>query len=30
MVLWSGASVQYGVREHPNDDVRMIAAAAWQ
>jgi glyoxylase-like metal-dependent hydrolase (beta-lactamase superfamily II) len=30
MVLWSGASVQYGVREHPSDDVRMIAAAAWQ
>ena len=29
-VLWVGASVLYGVREHPEQDVRQIIVAAWQ
>jgi glyoxylase-like metal-dependent hydrolase (beta-lactamase superfamily II) len=28
-VLWVGASVVYGVREHPDQDVRQIIVAAW-
>jgi glyoxylase-like metal-dependent hydrolase (beta-lactamase superfamily II) len=28
-VLWVGASVLYGVREHPEQDVRQIVVAAW-
>jgi hypothetical protein len=28
-VLWVGASVVYGVREHPEQDVRQITVAAW-
>jgi glyoxylase-like metal-dependent hydrolase (beta-lactamase superfamily II) len=28
-VLWIGASVVYGVREHPEEDVRKIIVAAW-
>jgi glyoxylase-like metal-dependent hydrolase (beta-lactamase superfamily II) len=29
-VLWVGTSVIYGVREHPEQDVRQIIVAAWQ
>ena len=29
-VLWVGTSVLYGVREHPEQDVRQIIVAAWQ
>jgi glyoxylase-like metal-dependent hydrolase (beta-lactamase superfamily II) len=28
-VMWIGASVVYGVREHPEEDVRKIIVAAW-
>jgi glyoxylase-like metal-dependent hydrolase (beta-lactamase superfamily II) len=28
-VMWIGASVVYGVREHPDEDVRQIIVAAW-
>jgi len=28
-VLWAGASTLYGVREHPEQDVRQIAVASW-
>jgi len=28
-VLWVGASVLYGAREHPDDDIRRIILAAW-
>jgi glyoxylase-like metal-dependent hydrolase (beta-lactamase superfamily II) len=28
-VLWVGASVLYGVREHPDRDIRQIILAAW-
>jgi glyoxylase-like metal-dependent hydrolase (beta-lactamase superfamily II) len=28
-VLWVGASVLYGVREHPDQDVRQITVTAW-
>jgi glyoxylase-like metal-dependent hydrolase (beta-lactamase superfamily II) len=28
-VLWVGVSVIYGVREHPDEDVRRIIVAAW-
>jgi glyoxylase-like metal-dependent hydrolase (beta-lactamase superfamily II) len=28
-VMWVGASVIYGVREHPEQDVRQIVVAAW-
>jgi glyoxylase-like metal-dependent hydrolase (beta-lactamase superfamily II) len=28
-VLWVGASVVYGVREHPDQDVRQIIVTAW-
>jgi glyoxylase-like metal-dependent hydrolase (beta-lactamase superfamily II) len=28
-VLWVGSSVLYGVREHPDQDVRQIIVAAW-
>jgi glyoxylase-like metal-dependent hydrolase (beta-lactamase superfamily II) len=28
-VMWIGASVVYGVREHPDEDVRRIIVAAW-
>jgi hypothetical protein len=29
MILWVGASVLYGVREHPGEDVRRIILASW-
>jgi glyoxylase-like metal-dependent hydrolase (beta-lactamase superfamily II) len=29
-VLWVGTSVLYGVREHPEQDVRQIIVAAWR
>jgi glyoxylase-like metal-dependent hydrolase (beta-lactamase superfamily II) len=28
-VLWAGAQTLYGVREHPEQDVRQIAVASW-
>jgi hypothetical protein len=28
-VLWVGTSVLYGVREHPDEDIRRIILAAW-
>ena len=28
-VLWAGASTLYGVREHPEQDIRQIAVASW-
>ena len=28
-VMWIGASVVYGVRAHPDEDVRQIIVAAW-
>jgi glyoxylase-like metal-dependent hydrolase (beta-lactamase superfamily II) len=28
-VLWVGASVVYGAREHPDDDIRRIILASW-
>ena len=28
-ILWVGASVLYGVREHPDQDIRQIIVAAW-
>ena len=28
-VLWAGAQTLYGVREHPDEDVRRIAVASW-
>jgi glyoxylase-like metal-dependent hydrolase (beta-lactamase superfamily II) len=28
-VLWVGASVLYGVREHPEEDIRQIILASW-
>jgi glyoxylase-like metal-dependent hydrolase (beta-lactamase superfamily II) len=28
-ILWIGASVIYGVREHPDQDIRQITVAAW-
>jgi glyoxylase-like metal-dependent hydrolase (beta-lactamase superfamily II) len=30
LILWIGAQVQYGVREHPEDDARQIVLSAWQ
>jgi len=29
MILWIGASVVYGVRDHPEEDVRKIVLGAW-
>ena len=29
LILWAGAGVQYGVREHP-DDVRQVVVSAWR
>jgi glyoxylase-like metal-dependent hydrolase (beta-lactamase superfamily II) len=29
MILWIGASVIYGVREHPEEDIRRIIVGAW-
>ncbi|MGZ6617915.1 MAG: hypothetical protein ACXVFQ_26255, partial [Solirubrobacteraceae bacterium] len=28
-VLWIGVSVIYGVREHPEQDIRQITVASW-
>lgn len=28
-VLWAGASVLYGVREHPGQDLAQVILAAW-
>ena len=28
-ILWIGSSVLYGVREHPDQDIRQIVLAAW-
>ena len=28
-ILWIGASVVYGAREHPDDDIRQIILASW-
>jgi len=29
LILWAGARAQYGVRDHPDADVRQIVASAW-
>jgi glyoxylase-like metal-dependent hydrolase (beta-lactamase superfamily II) len=29
MILWIGASVVYGVRDHPEEDIRKIILSAW-
>jgi hypothetical protein len=29
MILWIGASVVYGVRDHPEEDIRKIILSSW-
>ena len=29
LILWVGASALYGVRQHPDGDIRQIVLASW-
>jgi hypothetical protein len=29
MILWIGASVVYGARDHPEEDIRKIILSSW-